>query len=667
MQQQDQFSVLVAEAVAQSRNGRDNTGQLQLVLALLTTERQRQEEIRKTKELELEILKLEKATNVTTIGAAAPLLQPGSQQLALEGVQHSLPYSGSHFAQGRPTEHQTMDFGFNYPGLAIPQMFDSYDDSWMKGLPFDNIPNGPWTPPQDVATLPAATPSSSADSPPLPWFQGPSPRQEQFSETQTPLMEAIPSTPTTDEARKHSLDSRFTKPRLASTTQPARSKGSSTNVSRETQSSRKKIEEEAVYCKDCEKLTATFVLHYEKKHNMHGTKFTVELICSRCEGHLGLSEPPTTLAATSTANTRKRTHDDFKIDCEICKRRIGSGGFKFAGNGDVHGLGSGGKLRDDDGIMVADAMNFRVEPICAPCKSKYRLCTECGGGGKFRTGKYRPVELFAANRRTCNVSHVRIGGAPLHFEVFAAPFELTEKIMSESREVHMDGFSGLYMCPEIIEVPDGTLDSYDKIATWAFEGWKGAETLIRHDAEKSRGLRKYVAAVYVDAQQNRMRGSTVKRIQATYNTATASEEPEAPATLRFQVGYMFAEWDIANGALLLANGYIRTMNVSTLPILRGMAERILRRAMADQRCMAQDPSISPTPPALNHIWLLSRKQHARLTSMTERLGFVPLDEYLKLFPHVDKNIFLRDIHVPRSLFLEVICSVPEYLRETGGR
>ncbi|KAJ3128623.1 hypothetical protein HK101_005370, partial [Irineochytrium annulatum] len=44
------------------------------------------------------------------------------------------------------------------------------------------------------------------------------------------------------------------------------------------------------------------------------------------------------------------------------------------------------------------------------------LCSSCGGGSTLRTGKWRPKQMFEAGRKTCSLSHVRVGN-PSGFRV----------------------------------------------------------------------------------------------------------------------------------------------------------------------------------------------------------------------------------------------------------
>ncbi len=64
-------------------------------------------------------------------------------------------------------------------------------------------------------------------------------------------------------------------------------------------------------------------------------------------------------------------------------------------------------------------LDFYQFAECSSCHQKYRICSDCGGGGNRRTGKYRPHNLFAVGRKNCQLSHTRIGNQPiLDYEVW---------------------------------------------------------------------------------------------------------------------------------------------------------------------------------------------------------------------------------------------------------
>ncbi|KAJ3111124.1 hypothetical protein HDU96_005972 [Phlyctochytrium bullatum] len=119
---------------------------------------------------------------------------------------------------------------------------------------------------------------------------------------------------------------------------------------------------------------------------------------------------PETAGGLLKAKTRKRRAKrlcrDSVMACEACSRRIGFGGVRVV----EVGVGVGREEREE---WVEPG--FSVEPVY--------FCTQCGGGGAFRTGKWRPRQLFDHGRRTCSLPHKRMGDL-LHFQVltFRCPF-----------------------------------------------------------------------------------------------------------------------------------------------------------------------------------------------------------------------------------------------------
>ncbi|KAI9017685.1 hypothetical protein BC832DRAFT_588938 [Gaertneriomyces semiglobifer] len=211
---------------------------------------------------------------------------------------------------------------------------------------------------------------------------------------------------------------------------------------------------ELAHCTRCNSTIATLILH--------GTPETlsqphvIDMRCLACE--FGMDVAMETRVAPPPRRRRKRVQvygPGAELDCDVCMRRIGSGGVRrvqeygyegyngqnasyydqhhqhspsnggggfaqsaglYGGNGAAGGTGgemsgsgsgSGGGHHRSSQEWVEP--QFEVEVICVSCHSKYALCTECGGGGTFRTGKWRPRELFPKGRKTCSLSHLRVG------------------------------------------------------------------------------------------------------------------------------------------------------------------------------------------------------------------------------------------------------------------
>jgi len=100
--------------------------------------------------------------------------------------------------------------------------------------------------------------------------------------------------------------------------------------------------------------------------------------------------------STSVNTFRKRNKKSFSdpsalTPCDVCLRDIATGAV----------------LADDSETEVG----FTVEVVCVQCDERYMRCSDCGGGGGSRlgAGKWRCRELFVTGRKTCKLSHDRLG------------------------------------------------------------------------------------------------------------------------------------------------------------------------------------------------------------------------------------------------------------------
>ncbi|KAJ3109493.1 hypothetical protein HDU97_005150 [Phlyctochytrium planicorne] len=151
------------------------------------------------------------------------------------------------------------------------------------------------------------------------------------------------------------------------------------------------------------------------------------------------NSPPSSAASATLRFGQAELHH-----CSLCKNAVGRLAFM------------------DVNVEAQAALDFQVEAVCFACRRKYSFCTECGGGGRFRTGKWRPQELFSFGRKTCSLSHIRIGAAPLEFGVFALPAELgaatttgtdadLNGFLEECRQVFEDCLYATAAVPEMME------------------------------------------------------------------------------------------------------------------------------------------------------------------------------------------------------------------------
>ncbi|KAJ3118948.1 hypothetical protein HDU96_005185 [Phlyctochytrium bullatum] len=132
-----------------------------------------------------------------------------------------------------------------------------------------------------------------------------------------------------------------------------------------------------------------------------GTWTEIRVVCVGCFGANGGGEEDgvTPMQGVETAATRKkrrprRTTPESHLRCEACSLTMGFGGVRMVEEG-------------EEAEWVSPP--FKVEALCEQCVTSFDFCTQCGGGGLFRTGKWRPRELFPRRRRTCSLPHLRLG------------------------------------------------------------------------------------------------------------------------------------------------------------------------------------------------------------------------------------------------------------------
>ncbi|KAJ3094411.1 hypothetical protein HDU97_008114 [Phlyctochytrium planicorne] len=69
---------------------------------------------------------------------------------------------------------------------------------------------------------------------------------------------------------------------------------------------------------------------------------------------------------------------------------------------------------------------------------------------------------------------------------------------------------------------------------------------------------------------------------------------------------------------------------------------------------------------IRFIWILLRHEHTRLQAFTERVGFKPLETFLKSEPDVDRAAFERQVHVPNHLFRTFVANVKDFEKAGGS-
>ncbi|TPX61427.1 hypothetical protein SpCBS45565_g07259 [Spizellomyces sp. 'palustris'] len=453
-------------------------------------------------------------------------------------------------------------------------------------------------------------------------------------------------------------------PKLVHPSPPTSQSSRIHSASSTSQRKKKQIVEEEARCRRCGKLVAIYLLHGNDVSL--NTTYRIDVLCCNCGGCDNGTGQRSSSAHTSALvpGSRKRTSaskEDERATCEVCKRQVAIGGVRLVG-----------KEHEKDPNSDPD---FGVEVICSNCRNKYALCTECGGGGKYRTGKWRPLGLFQPGRRTCRLPHVRIGSTPIHFQEWLVPSSLSAN--PEDRSLVLRDIDKCVPCmyfhrlaiPEVMELdPPNELATFEQLqCRVALRCQSLRDFVLGPDIEQSHGVRRYFGAAWIKRVSRHLRkergtkGANSRRQEPSEGDLAGSpsgrtpgggpdkEENGHPTKM---VAMLVMWWDMKAGCLRLAALQALNTEFTTGGIIFRMCRRVMERCVADQEAMAT-ANPSKAPPPISILGLPVFEEFARLQAVQhtlERLGFLPLQEFERQHPEIDPDVIERSLLDRDGLF-----------------
>lgn len=364
---------------------------------------------------ELELTRLQQGVRAVapSIGAAASMsnsfstaFTPGEARIPAPGLE-GMPLPGMSIAAVRPS--QPLPTHPSYSTMAAPQTsitpspFDL--EAMLQHGNIDSIFS--WLP--DVGDNDASTGMQTSAAPQdlmMSMGGGPS----------LPTDSAAPATPHSPTIKRPLSPTGSESP-----TGPPAKKG-------KPKGEKKIVIEQHATCTTCGKAVARVLLRAPK--SSIPSPINVEMRCTECAG---VSQPsafdPSAVSSGPTigsTETRKRMRtameDDDMVNeeagsrrcfCDVCQRVV------------ARGQVIGGAERSP--------LNGMSEIICTACDSKYQRCTDCGGGGGPRVGigKWRLKQVFQPGRKTCSLSHSRLGDRPREIGVHVTPTDFTPEQLKE--------------------------------------------------------------------------------------------------------------------------------------------------------------------------------------------------------------------------------------------
>lgn len=324
----------------------------------------------------------------------------------------------------------------------------------------------------------------------------------------------------------------------------------------------------------------------------------------------------------AVAKKRKRKSEQV-VDCEVCRGCIGVGGISSK--------------------CLVEGGEIKSEFVCADCGDKYMFCSECGGGGKQRTGKWRPKELFENGRRTCSLPHIRVGTAEVHYKVIPIA-ELTTEMLQGIQDVFFDCLLSLYCVPSVMM--SSKFNTFDAIKAEIEQLW--LNSVLDVLTNKVLMGEKYITVAWIQ-KRHRNKGvgkpnivkDTVPWLQKLGLSGIISGGAKAVGDDEDHqcfVAFSIAEWDIKSQSIFLAQMAPRSVFLKTMD---GYVD-LIKKCVAAIHTQANECLLAkPT-----HIWCWAKPDHARLQSIPIRLKFIPREEYLGNNPKLDPESLDRPDYEP---------------------
>jgi hypothetical protein len=376
----------------------------------------------------------------------------------------------------------------------------------------------------------------------------------------------------------------------------------------DSQGNRRKTSQHTIFCTECDRELGIIFI---RGAFVSGIGQPAHVVCDGCQTH------PRSVS-DSGSEKKKRKRSEKLIDCEVCRSSLGHGG-----------------LAPHD-----SASEIKTEYVCSDCGDKYMFCSECGGGGKQRTGKWRPRELFEQGRRTCSLPHIRVGAAEVHYKVIKVQ-DLTSEILQGIQDVFFDCLLSLYCVPSVMT--NSKYESFESIKEEIEKLW--LTSVLDVLTNNVLNGQKYITVAWIQ-KRHRNKGTGkpnptkevtpwLQRLGFSGIVAPISNIVDVENDQCF-VAFSIAEWDQFNQSIFLAQMAPRSVFLKTMDGYMDLIRHCIQAIKQDS-----DASSKPV-----HIWCWTKADHARLQSIPTRLKFLPKEDYLANHPSVEPLAFERNDFEP---------------------
>ncbi|KAG8759703.1 hypothetical protein FRC12_009709 [Ceratobasidium sp. 428] len=387
---------------------------------------------------------------------------------------------------------------------------------------------------------------------------------------------------------------------------------------------RKFVVERDITCIKCSSVIGHLLLRGTQEEFAH--EYSLYFQCTKCHN-------APVMPIVSRKRTRTTEDTSLPTVCDVCHRTRGIGGV----------------VMKDREVSVP----YAIEIVCMSCFSRYSRCSDCGGGsGRVGVGKWRCKEMFLGSRKTCRLSHARLGHGELEIGVWRAPQELKDQkdllsVIASCKKLWQERVLSKLATPEVLEGDqEQPLRRYDDIEVVLSRGWPAHENLLLEFPPDAGLHRRYICLLWTKSKGRRNR-----KPNPTTGPVNADDPDQLAEGLRRTrefapegctlVAIFICDWNMQAGTVLVS---------TTVPFESQDAEdrgavsmgEVLGQILKDREEHNAKHPDSPVPPPL-HLWVgikaVSPVHGAKFIDSMNRRGFLSLSEYVARHPDVDAKMF----------------------------
>ncbi|KAI8821332.1 uncharacterized protein EV422DRAFT_38418 [Fimicolochytrium jonesii] len=376
----------------------------------------------------------------------------------------------------------------------------------------------------------------------------------------------------------------------------------------------------SINCRNCSEVIGDCLIHGTEDQLANFEQAKADYACAPCAEKLVWTNKRLRKGQLQRKRKTNFEPSSIPVACVVCKKLVAAGAFTVPIASAEPTESTSEKQSDPPQSRLPE---WGVELLCAGCRHKYMRCSNCGGGGAYLTGKWRPAQLFAGNRATCTLPHTRYSGTAMSSGVWVMPHpqfpcpvghaELLEAepvpiaAIWKSLEIFITWFTFASLGrPKFMEY-NKALESWDLLHAASQKFIVHAQQELKGEGFKSRApfttlhrgdpclTRSYLGMIWTDEEKKGDRaGNAGEDPRLVWRKAVENPATKTWKNLPRTLGACNIDWEVSNG-LIHVNMMVRASKRILSPLYA-----IICRIKEDHEALVakavSESLTSPVPP-----------------------------------------------------------------------